>query len=117
MADYTDEELEQMAHNIGLTPGVYRVIDGELFRIVDGPSPHIRTCARKEEAAEAIDVHGLPTGLYRFHWRSGGSSLVAVGMTLDGKRWVAPTNWTYPVTPWDEGSSFTAVLRAEKLER
>lgn len=32
-------------------------------------------------------------GLYRIWWKSGGSSLAAIGMSYDGSWWVAPTNW------------------------
>lgn len=42
------------------------------------------------------DVKKLPNGLYRVFWKSGGGSEAAVGMTSDGSRWLAPTNWTAP---------------------
>lgn len=45
----------------------------------------------KEQAAQ------LAPGLYRMHWKSGGSSLAAVGVTHDGKRWFAPVNWSTEV--------------------
>lgn len=32
-------------------------------------------------------------GLYEIFWKSGGSSLAAVGSNANGYRWVAPTNW------------------------
>lgn len=35
-------------------------------------------------------------GLYRIFWKTGGSSLAAVGMGNDGTRWLAPTNWVAP---------------------
>ena len=38
----------------------------------------------------------LPLGLYRVFWKSGGSSLAAVGMDYVGNRWLAPTNWVTP---------------------
>lgn len=44
-------------------------------------------------------MSGLPLpdhGLYRIHWRSGGTSLASIGVTPDGGRWVAPTNWVAP---------------------
>jgi hypothetical protein len=41
-----------------------------------------------------------PIGLYRLFWKSGGSSLAAIGMDNKGKRWVACANWTSPAT-WD----------------
>lgn len=42
---------------------------------------------KKKEAAK------LAIGLYRIHWKSGGSSLAAVGHLVDGEAWFAPTNW------------------------
>ena len=40
---------------------------------------------------------GLPLGLHRVFWKDGGgSSLVAVGMKSDGRRWFAPCNWVAP---------------------
>jgi len=35
----------------------------------------------------------LPLGLYRIHWKDGGSSLAAVGYNYKGNHWFAPTNW------------------------
>jgi hypothetical protein len=35
----------------------------------------------------------LRNGLYRMYWKSGGSSLVAIGRTSEGSVWFAPTNW------------------------
>lgn len=45
------------------------------------------------------EVKNLPLGLYRLHWKKscgGGSSLAAVGMKVDGGRWMAPINWATP---------------------
>ena len=39
------------------------------------------------------DVKKLEHGLYRLHWKSGGSSLASVGSTTSGDRWMAPINW------------------------
>lgn len=39
-----------------------------------------------------------PLGLFRVHWKSGGSSLAAIGMMENGDRWIAPTNWIRPGT-------------------
>ena len=33
-------------------------------------------------------------GVYEVFWKSGGSSIAAIGMTYSGQRWLAPTNWT-----------------------
>ncbi len=51
-----------------------------------------------------IDQNKLGLGLYRVWWKSGGSSLAAVGNGSDGTRWLAPTNWIEPTTSpdWDE---------------
>ncbi len=57
------------------------------------------------DALSTSSVHPLarfrsPTavrpGLYRVHWKSGGSSLAAIGMGANGNRWIAPTNWIRP---------------------
>jgi hypothetical protein len=52
-------------------------------------------CAERLEAGQRIDpTDRVPLGLYRIHWKTGGSSLAAVGMDHSGARWMAPTNWT-----------------------
>lgn len=60
-------------------------------------------------AAEWIDwpQHGL----YRVFWKSGGSSLAAMGVTDDGGRWLAPINWTKPSVAFNNWDSI------ERLER
>lgn len=40
------------------------------------------------------EVLALSNGLYKVYWKSGGSSLCAVGILHNGDRWLAPTNWT-----------------------
>lgn len=43
------------------------------------------------------DVKKLKHGLYKIWWKKkhgGGTSLAAVGSLDDGRRWLAPTNWT-----------------------
>ncbi len=45
----------------------------------------------------AEEVSRLPHGLYEIVWKNewgGGSSHAAVGSMYNGKRWMAPTNWT-----------------------
>lgn len=44
------------------------------------------------------EVNKIAPGLYRVAWKSGGSSLAAVGITANGTRWLAPTNWITVVT-------------------
>ena len=58
---------------------------------------------RSETELEALPAHplakwktGLALGLHRIHWSSGGTSLAAIGMQSDGRRWIAPCNWTQP---------------------
>jgi hypothetical protein len=41
-------------------------------------------------------------GVYRVHWASGGDSLATVGVTRDGKRWLAPINWIEPSSPYED---------------
>lgn len=36
----------------------------------------------------------IAPGLYRIFWKTGGSSLCAIGMNPQGDNWIAPTNWT-----------------------
>lgn len=58
-----------------------------------------------------VDEDGAPVaewmdwpdhGLFRVYWKSGGTSLAAVGITADGGRWLAPINWTAPSCPFQE---------------
>ena len=54
---------------------------------------------QKEIALKAlncpVEFMNCDLGLYRIHWKSGGTSLASVGMTYE-ERWLAPTNWTCP---------------------
>lgn len=59
------------------------------------------------------EANQLAPGLYRIYWRTGGSSLAAVGVTSEGNRWMAPINWVYP---GDSYSSWWLVTKVEKLE-
>lgn len=47
------------------------------------------------------ELNEIKHGIYKFHWASGGSSIVAVGVTREGNRWYAPLNWSstaeYPI--------------------
>lgn len=40
------------------------------------------------------EAKALPHGIYNLFWKTGGSSVAAVGMLYDGRRWFAPINWT-----------------------
>lgn len=45
------------------------------------------------------EVNDLVPGIYRVFWKAGGESVAAVGVVdLSGPRWLAPINWTTPVT-------------------
>jgi hypothetical protein len=48
------------------------------------------------------EVAIVQPGLYRLHWKDGGTSLAAIGCEINGGRWLAPTNWVMPVTTADE---------------
>ncbi|KFL31720.1 hypothetical protein JP75_06505 [Devosia riboflavina] len=54
-------------------------------------------------------------GLYRVHWKSGGTSLAAIGMMSDGNRWIAPTNWLRPCEMPSAGE-WAEIDRIEKIE-
>lgn len=49
-----------------------------------------------------VEAKKLRPGLYEIFWKSGGSSLAAVGRDRDGNAWFAPTNWVggVPSTTW-----------------
>lgn len=56
----------------------------------------IRPQVRKEirEMFRSFQPQLKQYGIYRLYWKSGGSSLAAVGGLSDGTLWFAPTNWT-----------------------
>ena len=71
-------------------------------------------------------VQKLPLGLYRIFWKSGGSSLAAVGNDYAGKRWFAPVNWIgFKVKTYDNkfsgstapDSDWRSVARAELIAK
>lgn len=45
-----------------------------------------------------MSIKNIANGIYRIHWKSGGESLAAVGVTREGGRWLAPINWVAPTT-------------------
>lgn len=57
----------------------------------------------------AKEVRALKPGIYVIHWKSGGSSIAAVGVTADGWRWLAPLNW---ILPSDSKTMWRMVKRA-----
>ena len=64
---------------------------------------------------EKSEVQKLRLGLYKIHWKDGGFSLASVGMTYDGTRWMAPSNWTTGSTeePFKATTDWKSVLIAE----
>lgn len=48
------------------------------------------------ETMDEASVQELEVGIYQIHWKSGGSSIAAVGVTRMGGRWMAPLNWVSP---------------------
>ncbi len=56
-----------------------------------------------KEFHPACDIKKL--GIYQIFWKSGGSSLAAVGNDREGNRWLAPINWVSgSTTDWSEVS-------------
>lgn len=70
---------------------------------MDGPMSKIRTeplpsGIEGKRVSHVGDVR-VTMGLYQLFWKSGGSSLAAIGMMPNGEWWVAPTNWVRPAEP------------------
>lgn len=68
------------------------------------------------------DFRKLELGAYRIYWKSGGSSVATIGMTWDGGRWIAPSNWINPAT-WEKDVADTirkissvSLIEASKYE-
>jgi hypothetical protein len=62
-------------------------------------------------------VQELRHGLYRVHWKEGGSSLAAVGSLPNGDRWIAPCNWinSPPSNKWSGENVWKAVEYVEVI--
>jgi hypothetical protein len=59
-----------------------------------------------DDGSPRAEWFDLPdSGLYRVHWKSGGSSLAAIGVTDDGGRWLAPINWVKPSVAFTDWGS------------
>jgi hypothetical protein len=65
------------------------------------------------------EYNSLPLGLYRIFWKQscgGGMSLAAIGMTENGSRWIAPTNWVAPASsPTSIYKTRRSILRVEMV--
>jgi hypothetical protein len=80
------------------------------------PSPSANVAPEKAHTlAQFGSPDVAPLGLYRVHWKSGGSSLAAIGMMENGDRWIAPTNWIRPGTMASAGE-WGEIERLEPIE-
>ena len=70
---------------------------------------------RKMHAAGASTVYRRGNGIYRLWWKSGGSSLAAVGSLHSGTRWFAPTNWTASVKMGIVSTEWRKVERVDQI--
>lgn len=61
------------------------------------------------------EFQALPLGLYRVYWRSGGSSLAAIGMSASGGRWLAPCNWLEPVKEFNANRHWASISHVTML--
>ncbi len=63
----------------------------------------------------------LRNGLYEIFWKSGGSSLCAIGTLDNGDRWLSPTNWShkYPqgVTVVLDKNILDDILKIQSIEK
>lgn len=58
----------------------------------------------------------LELGFYRLYWKTGGSSIAAVGQLYDGRRWFAPCNWTSVSTMGIASTNWRDVQRAQHIK-
>lgn len=77
--------LEPFTHN-GVT------VDAELGDVLAAVEAVVAPPTPEADLGEEMRQRKL--GAYRLYWKSGGSSVAAVGMAYDGTRWFAPANWT-----------------------
>lgn len=49
------------------------------------------------------DIRDINPGLYKIYWKSGGSSLATIGLTVFGNYWFAPSNWTSGIPSMEWG--------------
>lgn len=41
------------------------------------------------------EIKKYPLGIFKVYWKSGGSSIAAIGQIENGDRWLAPCNWVH----------------------
>lgn len=61
------------------------------------------------------DFNDLPHGVYRIFWKTGGQSVASVGSLSDGRRWLAPANWTSDIDSGISTSEYWDEVRSVKL--
>ena len=61
------------------------------------------------------EVNKIAPGLYEVQWKSGGKSLAAIGITVNGTRWLAPTNWIQVIT--DPARAYRAWIGVGSVRR
>jgi hypothetical protein len=81
---------------------------------------HIETLTKRvEELERVVKKDVVPTdvkpGIYRVFWKSGESSLAAIGMAVDGSRWLAPINWVCPGAGHLADAAWKSVNRLEEV--
>lgn len=52
--------------------------------------------SKPEPEKPKINSRDIRPGIYTVFWKSGGTSIAAIGMTESGSRWIAPINWSQP---------------------
>ena len=65
---------------------------------------------------QIYEAQQLNHGLYNLHWKSGESSLAAIGSWASGRRWFAPVNWINFVTENNAVNDWARVDRVELIE-
>lgn len=89
-------------------------------RLLEVEDPETRMLYRMVKITETtevcdnkVQINAAETGLYRVHWRSGGTSLASIWCDERGERWLAPTNW---VRPGRLGESASDIMLLEALD-
>ena len=56
----------------------------------------------------------LAPGIYRIVWRDGSESVAAVGVGVDGVRWIAPSNWVHPAL--SDPTCWASIKSVQRIE-